>query len=426
MVAASEMKRLSLSLLALAAISMASIAASSPASAATLSTKLVWASRGFAYIVCADSNGIRVGDRVTFTDRGKQVAAARVVRVDAGGLATAELESGQLADSRRWKKLRLAVESTPLEAPPVMRLGVPSVVNDFAYLHLGEEGAHVGGARYRLDLETEHQWRLVRRSAASEAAGWPDTIVAREFDESADEEIALERGELDAALFWPGQLSSRLRQDQRWWDGSVGTRDHGMVVVFSLASDRAGAPIFPTTEDLSALNRELFRGDLGMWGANPPSAGTAPGASSPARRPRLETSGTWNGRARVESWWNGSGASSSPSPTPQILIALLGAPISDTRAWLADIADLIRTGSRFGAARRASADSVAAEMRRERAAAPITPTERDQVLRRLAAMPAYTIRMTVASALAFRNVVRSLGPDSLVRIVSYPALGDAP
>jgi len=52
--------------------------------------------------------------------------------------------------------------------------------------------------------------------AASAAGVWPDTIHVHLFDEASDQEIALERGDIDAAVFWPAELSTRMRGDARW------------------------------------------------------------------------------------------------------------------------------------------------------------------------------------------------------------------
>src|SRR4029077_8015933 len=62
----------------------------------------------------------------------------------------------------------------------------------------------------------------------------PDTLLVRLYGESADEEIALERGELDVAVFWPGELSTRMREDPRWGGALLGLRAHGVIAVAAL------------------------------------------------------------------------------------------------------------------------------------------------------------------------------------------------
>src|SRR5205814_1296313 len=69
----------------------------------------------------------------------------------------------------------------------------------------------------------ENEYRFVRDPGAA-ATPWPDTIMVGLFGETSDEEIALERGELDVAVFWPGEASARLRADPRWRGFGYGWR----------------------------------------------------------------------------------------------------------------------------------------------------------------------------------------------------------
>jgi hypothetical protein len=101
-------------------------------------------------------------------------------------------------------------------------------------------------------------------------------LARRAFEEATDEEIALERGELDVAVFWPGELSARMRSDTRFREPSLGLRSRGVLVCVAGAGDT----LAPPAADMEALNREAFAGDLQPWSA---LAGPGPGEGPPAR-----------------------------------------------------------------------------------------------------------------------------------------------
>jgi hypothetical protein len=116
---------------------------------------------------------------------------------------------------------------------------------------------------------------MVRVEAAPGGAPWPDTMLVRLFGDVADEEIALERGELDLAVFWPGEASSRLRSDPRGWDLIRGARSRGVLATVAPAGGvRAPSADHPA---LAALNEQMFRGDLAPWRGRPDSLASPPG-----------------------------------------------------------------------------------------------------------------------------------------------------
>ena len=88
----------------------------------------------------------------------------------------------------------------------------------------------IGSATYVADSldASRHRW-LRADQTASDSAGMlaPDTLVVRACAEATDEEIAFERGELDAAVFWPGELSARFHDPER------GVRSRGALAVDS-------------------------------------------------------------------------------------------------------------------------------------------------------------------------------------------------
>jgi len=102
----------------------------------------------------------------------------------------------------------------------------------------------------------------------------PDTLVVRTFEDATDEEIALERGELDAAVFWPGELSAHMRSDARFRDPELGLCARGVLACIAAPGDTLGAP----RADMEVLNREAFGGDLLPWSALEPVAGDGPPA----------------------------------------------------------------------------------------------------------------------------------------------------
>jgi hypothetical protein len=118
----------------------------------------------------------------------------------------------------------------------------------------------------------------VRTPDPNDAPLAPDTLLVRLFADAADEEIALERGELDVAVFWPGELTSRMRSDARWRDAARGVRAHGVLVGVPAATDTLVVPL----ADLLTMNHEVFGGDLVPWSELEPLSSPA-GTGAPAR-----------------------------------------------------------------------------------------------------------------------------------------------
>src|SRR5204862_6013385 len=122
----------------------------------------------------------------------------------------------------------------------------------------------IGTATYAADTldPSARRWlRLSQPTPDSAGALAPDTLLVRAFEDPTDEEIAFERGELDAAVFWPGELSARMRFDARFRDPEWGMRSRGVLACIAGAGDTLGAP----RADMEALNREAFGGDLLPW-----------------------------------------------------------------------------------------------------------------------------------------------------------------
>ena len=135
----------------------------------------------------------------------------------------------------------------------------------------------IGSAVYAPDsLDPSGRRWLRLEQAATDSAGAlaPDTLLMRGFEDATDEEIAFERGELDVAVFWPGELSARMRFDPRFRAPELGLRSIGVLACVGGAGDTLGAP----RADMEVLNREAFGGDLLPWSELNPGAGEAPPA----------------------------------------------------------------------------------------------------------------------------------------------------
>jgi hypothetical protein len=270
---------------ALAAFSVRSEAEPVPVDA-----RVVWARADRAYLAAADSIALAPGDLVTVRRGKKTVASGEVAEVLARDLAAAHLTAGSLEHEKKLDRLRVFAERPPLRPLPLLRIGYPG--RGRANLLFACEAPRPRVAGFRTDSLAENAYRFVREEAA---ATWPDTILARLFGESADEEIALERGELDVAVFWPGEASSRLRADPRWQRLGYGAR--GVLAALGPAGGTrdTSAAISPDLPPLAALNAELFRGDLAPV---PGAAASAARAPSPALR--FEVDPSCPGRAAIE------------------------------------------------------------------------------------------------------------------------------
>ncbi len=196
-------------------VTMASAAAAEPVEVSAV----VLAARGDrVYLETAASAALVSGDRIAILDRERTLATAVITRVYEPDLAVATLRSGSLAGAIHLDSLRVRVDRdrTP---PPLLRVGYPSWRRTAA-------GAPCRRPRLSPAIDTlgyrpvspSEPHRLVRDTSITVAAPWPDTLVIRFFDDSADEEIALERGEIDAAVFWPGELSRHMRDNPRFRD----------------------------------------------------------------------------------------------------------------------------------------------------------------------------------------------------------------
>lgn len=153
--------------------------------------------------------------------------------------------------------------------PARIRVGMPAGTRH----HLFFECAPVRpatvfrGHSYASDSLAPHHFVLSRVPTTESAFGAPETLDVTLYADAADQEIALERGDLDVAVFWPGERSARLRSDERWSEAPRGVRQRGAVV--ATASPRDSGQRAPA-RDLRLLNRMMFSGDLVAWDAPSP------------------------------------------------------------------------------------------------------------------------------------------------------------
>lgn len=366
-----------------------------------LNATVIWVREGRVYLAAPDSGALEPWALLTFVYRGKTVAAGEVVRVLDGELALVRLTSGSLARIKNPKRLRVWGEPARIRALPVLRVGYPGRGRANLLFTCGE--VTLDSSRlprgYRADRVDAHAFRLVRGSESSSPAPWPDTLLIRWFGESADEEIALERGELDAAVFWPGELSAHMREDSRWQAPLFGLRARGALVGAAPGSgspDDSSAVGFDSLV-FAALNRELFRGDLAPWEAGPetPSGGWHAGASHYAVDPALP------GQRVLERFLNrGAGPSSAGGDARAVRVFYLDAPIAAPDSLAFGVAEHLNRGA-ASAQRGAQADSMRARY-------------------------LFALRLPLVCRRELRPYVSALGTDALVNLPACRSAERAP
>ena len=261
---------------------------------------MLWVDAGRVYLACADSIALDPGTRLTFRLHGEPVAEARLERLLDGRLIAARLTSVTGDALRKPAALEVRVSTPRSAAARMLRVGIPaggraSLIERCASPALALPPASIG---YRAEPIGDRKARLVLAHTDSLAGSarplWPDTLLVLPFEEATDEEIALERGEIDVGVFWPGEPSSAFRQRPLGQDMLLGTRAGGGLAIADDAPDvppHAPSAAAASVAALQALNRELFRGDLLL---------TAPadsGASLPVRY-RVDTA--LPGHAEIE------------------------------------------------------------------------------------------------------------------------------
>ena len=236
-----------------------------------LDARVVWSGADHAVIASEDSLEVAQGDSIAFISRGRTIATGAIVDIIESTAAVVVL-SAAFGDSLAHRVTdQLELVRRPIPAPPVLRVGYPSGSRSNLIIDCGRTTLTLPGPvhAYRVEEKTDHRFRLVRDPDAIVRPSWPDTLIVRLFDESGDEEIAMERGDLDVAVFWPGELSTHARALPTMIEG-VGTMRRGVIGAIWLGPERAPddsvAITVPDLHALGQLQTDLLGYDLAPYG----------------------------------------------------------------------------------------------------------------------------------------------------------------
>lgn len=347
-------------------------AAPSAAAPRAVEATVVWQRASRAYVAFPDSGALETGLTITFVDRDAPVAWGEVIEIVKGELAVVRLTWGSLGEIKRLDRVAVLAESRPPRAPTLLRVGAPSprranLVVDCARLTVTPPN---GAFTTWTAANGSHGFVRVTAEAGDR---WPDTLVVRLFDDATDEEIALARGDLDVAIFWPGEMSPHLRDRAGGRDALRGTRARGMIAgAWSGLAAGSPPPSLAGVEVLAALNDQLFGGDLApLYSARAAGSDTL-AARDAAPAPRVVAGATLPGQRTLQRF-------------------------------------LDRYGARPGA-KPGSRPAVTLTLSYADAAVPGAPDD--------ARVPLFAVRCSVVSNPAMRAYVTALGPDALVGLLA--------
>lgn len=232
---------------------------------------IVWTQGDRIYLAAPDSVKLEPGTLLTFQDKKKSVATGEVLSVVEQTFIVAKLTSGSFKKIKHPDRLAVVAEPKRPKAPAKLRVGYPSPKRRTLLFACDSLGIDLPRAGFGAVQSSDHLYQLMRKTDVPDTSSWPDTLIVRFFDDAADEEIALERNEIDAAVFWPGEPSTHIRDKLRWTGEPSGLRQRGIVAALFMA-------YHPTVDSLSAavatrqiasrLNDDLFRGDLAPCGTS--------------------------------------------------------------------------------------------------------------------------------------------------------------
>jgi len=240
--------------------SLAGLASAAGAGPASLDARVVWVRHPSAYVASRDSLPLAPFMLLTFTSKGQPVASGEVERRVDAGMAVVRITSGSLAGVKHLDRLRVVVE--PPKPPRRLRVGFPSEQRPDPLSPCGRLRLEppLAPGSYRVDnVEgADRGYRITTEPGVDLGIPWPETLVVRIFDDAADQEIALERGEIDLAVFRPGELSAHMRDHPRWKDPLTGVSARGPT---------GSIPGAPSLEH-PVLCEPRFRPYLSSLGAN--------------------------------------------------------------------------------------------------------------------------------------------------------------
>ena len=301
------------------------LAKEAPEAGARVDAKVIWAAGGRVYIASRAPLPIQTGDLITLYDGKKLAASGKVSDVLDGVLAVARVTTGSLEGSKKLDKLRILSERPRLRPVDVLRIGIPSRRSLLFACGTPSVRSPLPRAAFRGEAMSVRTFVLARDTSDPSTAPWPDTLLVRLFDEATDEEIGLMRGDLDVAVFWPGELSTQMREDAKWKDFAYGARPR-TILSATLSRDAPEGGFVPAdTTALATMNDEVFRGDLVPWDA---ASGRAIAIQDPPRgrlpAHRFEVDRGIPGWQSVERALRRAAPSSNPS-SYAVRVAMMGA-----------------------------------------------------------------------------------------------------
>lgn len=244
----------------------AAIPSGAMAQGVPLDARVIWVQGDRVYLASRDSVSLTVGTTLHFAERGKTVASGSVVGIQDATLIVARVSVGSIKNGKRLDRIRVTSEPASPQSFSVLRVGYPSSARIQPFFECRRMVLDPHG--YRADTLGTRAFRLVRDSTRAAGRTGPDTLLVRLFDDAADEEIALERSELDVAVFWPGEASAHIREVMRWAGEPKPVRNWGVIGARTKGSITAGFAFGHYSaremDTLHRLNTEMFRDDLTM------------------------------------------------------------------------------------------------------------------------------------------------------------------
>ncbi len=244
-----------------------------------LDAMVVWTHADLIYMASGDSGVFSPGMTLSIRRGSRELATGRIERMYEPRLVVVRTLSGSLANEDRLHELSIQGESAMDLRLTRLRVGLPARSRRNLLFDCVDPGVTTTFARehFLVDTLTNGALRMRRQLESPGTPVAPDTLELTFFAEATDAEIALERGDLDVALFWPGELSARTRGSEHVF---AARRSRGLLAAVIVGRDTAWADV----SRLGVLDRQLFAGDLADWnGFMPPDQGTDETLVKPAR-----------------------------------------------------------------------------------------------------------------------------------------------